>query len=189
MGFINITSGKFRGRRIKTPEGAETRPLLARVRKSLADILRPDIGGSHVLDLFGGSGAIALELISNGAGSAVIVDLSAVAAELISQNIMQLGVESEVEVIRSDFAEALKTIAARGCKFEVIIVAPPYGEGLQQKAVDLLAGADILHENGLIVVQREKQEPGTTCPESYEHVRMKKYGRTVFEFFRLFREE
>ena len=189
MGTINITSGKFKGRKIMTPEGFETRPLLSRIRKSLADILRPVIAGSRVLDLFGGSGAIALELVSNGAGSAVIVELSPDAVGLISKNVLHLGAEADVEVIGSDFAEALKFFSGRGDKFEVIVVAPPYGEGLQQRAVDLLSEADILQKNGLIVVQREKQEPETTNPDSFERVRIKKYGRTVFEFFKLLQEE
>ena len=67
MGSIQIVSGTLRGRTILTPAEDTTRPLLSRLRKTLADILRPSLQGTAVLDLFGGSGAIAFELLSNGA--------------------------------------------------------------------------------------------------------------------------
>ena len=184
MGFINITSGRFRGRKLKTPEGFQTRPLLTRVRKSLADILRPVVPGSRVLDLFGGSGAIAFELLSNGADSAVIVEISPSAADLISDNSSRLGVEQSVEVLKADFEAALKTMVRRGQMFDIIIAAPPYSKGLQQRAVDLISGLNILSQDGTVVVQRDKHEPETRPSGILKLVRLKEYGRTVFEFMR-----
>ncbi len=139
MGSITITSGTLRGRRIQTPEGSQTRPLLTRLRKSLADILRPRLAQARLLDLFGGSGAIAFELLSNGAAAAVVVELTPKTAELIRLNARSLGVAQAVEVVQGDGIAAIEGLSRKKEAFDIVIVAPPYGLGLQQKAVAALA--------------------------------------------------
>ncbi len=113
MGEIRITSGSLRGRKIKTPSEETTRPLLTRLRKSLSDILRPELEGSRILDLFGGSGAIVFELISNGAESAAIVEIDKKAADLISQNIATLNLEKEVNVLNGDALGFVSSFASK----------------------------------------------------------------------------
>jgi 16S rRNA (guanine966-N2)-methyltransferase len=183
MGFITITSGTLRSRRIQTPEGSQTRPLLTRLRKSLADILRPRLAQARLLDLFGGSGAIAFELLSNGAASAVIVELDPKTAELVRQNARSLGLEAAVEVVCSDGVAAMQALARKKDAFDIIIVAPPYGLGLQQKAIDGLARQPLLKTDGVIIVQREDREPQVAAPDGLVLVRMRDYGRTMFDFY------
>ena len=183
MGVITITSGVLRGRRIQTPEGSETRPLLTRLRKSLADILRPRLAQARLLDLFGGSGAIAFELLSNGAAAAVVVELTPKTAELIRLNARSLGVAQAVEILQGDGVAALEGLARKKDAFDIIIVAPPYGLGLQQKAVAALARQPLLKPDGVIIVQREEREPQVAPPDGLALVRTRGYGRTVFDFY------
>lgn len=183
MGFVKITSGKLRGRKVITPAGAGTRPLLTRLRKSFADILRPQLPGIYVLDLFAGSGAIVFELLSNGAAGAVMVEINPKTADLISRNTRDLGLEADVEIIAGDSIEAVGTLAAKGRLFNIIVVAPPYGLGLQQKALDALAAHKLLKKDGLIIVQREKREPVAEAAGGLHLVRTKDYGKTIFDFF------
>jgi len=183
MGSITITSGTLRGRRIQTPEGSQTRPLLTRLRKSLADILRPRLAQARLLDLFGGSGAIAFELLSNGAAAAVVVELAPKTAELISLNARSLGVAQSVEVVQGDGIAAIEGLSRKKEAFDIVIVAPPYGLGLQQKAVAALARHPLLKPGGVIIVQREEREPQVAPPDGLAFVRMREYGRTVFDFY------
>jgi 16S rRNA (guanine966-N2)-methyltransferase len=183
MGAVTITSGTLRGRRIQTPEGSQTRPLLTRLRKSLADILRPRLAQARLLDLFGGSGAIAFELLSNGAAAAVVVELTPKTAELIRLNARSLGVAQTVEVLQGDGIASLERLAGKKEAFDIVIVAPPYGLGLQQKAVEALACQPVLKPDGVIIVQREEREPQVTPPDGLDHVRTRSYGRTVFDFY------
>ena len=183
MGSITITSGSLRGRRLKTPEGVETRPLLTRLRKSLADILRLRLAQSRLLDLFGGSGAIAFELLSNGAAAAVIVELNAKTAGLIRENAKTLGIEAAVEVFQGDGIATLDALARKKDTFDIIIVAPPYGLGLQQQAIDSLGRHPLLKTDGVIIVQREDREPQVAAPDGLVFVRMRDYGRTMFDFY------
>jgi 16S rRNA (guanine(966)-N(2))-methyltransferase RsmD len=183
MGIIHITSGRLRGRKVRTPEGIETRPLLTRLRKSLADILRPRLRGARVLDLFGGSGAVSFELLSNGAASAVVVEKNPKTAELIRQNAWDLGAEEDVEVFNGDGIKAISRLAGQGEKFDIIVVAPPYGLRLQQRAIDVLGKHEMLTADGTVIVQREDREPVPEASGRLRFVRTRSYGRTAFDFY------
>ncbi len=183
MGKIQIISGDLRGRGIQTPGEETTRPLLSRLRKTLADILRPRLPGAAVLDLFGGSGAIAFELLSNGAKHADIVELDPAAAALVRGNAERLVLQERVQVHCGDALRMIERLKERGASFDIIVVAPPYGEGLQQQAVNALAPAGLINASGIIIVQRDKREPSTQPVPPLCRVRTRSYGRTVFEFF------
>lgn len=181
MGDIRIASGSLKGRPVETPEGCETRPLLSRLRKSLADVLRPKLPGARILDLFAGSGAIAFELLSNGAAEAVAVERDLATAELVRRNARGLGLT--VEVIEGDALAVVPQLARRGDAFDVILVAPPYRLGLQQRTLRALEECAVLANDGLVVVQREKAETQPEPGGKLCLVRERAYGRTVFEFY------
>jgi 16S rRNA (guanine966-N2)-methyltransferase len=185
MGSVQIVSGTLRGRTVLTPSKKTTRPLLSRLRKTLADILRPNLQGARMLDLFGGSGAIAFELLSNGAESAEIVELHAPAAELIRRNAEHLGLQARVRVHCGDALQMIDRLAESSSCFDIILVAPPYGLGLQQQAVNRLASCSLLSKAGLLIAQRDKREARTGPVGSLSLMRTRNYGRTVFEFFTL----
>lgn len=135
-----------------------------------------------MLDLFGGSGAIAFELLSNGAGCAVISEKDPLVASLIAQNAVALKVE--VEVINADALSAIEALAAAGRSFDIIIAAPPYGLDLQQQTVDALEkNAALLAPGGLVFVQREAKEPEPVASGTLVHTSSRSYGRTIFDFF------
>jgi len=185
MGKIQLVSGDLRGRSIQTPTEDTTRPLLSRLRKTLADILRPSLQGASVLDLFGGSGAIAFELLSNGAEMADIVELHPPAAELIRRNAETLGLQDNVTVHPGNALQMIEALDKSGCCFDIILVAPPYGHDLQQQVIQALASANLLCKSGIVIVQRDKHEPCTEPVAPLHHVRTRSYGRTIFEFFDL----
>ncbi len=184
MGELRITSGTLRGRKVRAPDGEGTRPLLTRVRKSLVDILRPGLPGARVLDLFAGSGAIAFELVSNGAAGAVAVDRDRRAAERIRENARRLGVTDAVEVVCGDALDVVPLLAARGTAFDRVVVAPPYGHGLQAAALAILAAHPaVLAPGFLVVTQRDRREPSVPAPAGMVLERTRRYGRTSFEFY------
>lgn len=181
MGEIVIVSGKWGGRSIMTPEGIATRPLLSRLRKSLADILRPKLHGAKVLELFGGSGAISFELLSNGAEAAVIIELDPAVARLIASNAKKLGANVRVET--GDCLKFIPTYAEAGEKFDYIIVAPPYNLGLHVKAMDAITYRTPLKVGGTAIVQRELNEQYWKPRDGFTISETRRYGRTVFDFY------
>lgn len=182
-GRVRITSGRLRGRGVCTPAGEATRPLLTRLRKSLADVLRPRLAGARILDLFGGSGAIAFELLSNGAEAAVICELDGPTADLVAANAAALGVAGAVRVLHGDALEWTARLCAAGETFDVVVVAPPYGLGLQGRTLTALGDHPLLAPGGILVVQRDAREPRGDAPPGTKWARSRSYGRTAFDFY------
>lgn len=181
-GAVRIVSGALRGRRVETPPGTGTRPLLTRLRKALADTLRPRLAGARVLDLFAGSGAIAFELLSNGAAFAVAVEKEPSVADGIARNARGLGVADRVRIVPADACEAVPRLACEGERFDVVVVAPPYGLGLQGRAVAALARHGLVTPGGVVVVQRDRREPRPDPAGPLVPVRTRTYGRTAFDY-------
>lgn len=134
MSLISIVAGDFKGRRLKTPAGARTRPTGAKVREALFSILQRSIRGARVLDLYAGSGALGLEALSRGARTADFVEVQRAALAALKANIKTLKVEDRTTVHRLDaltFAERLKP-----GQFDVAFADPPY---LSEQAARLVA--------------------------------------------------
>jgi len=118
---VRVTGGRLGGRTLKSPPGRsrEVRPTSDRARETLFALL-PDLSGMRVLDLFCGTGALAIEAISRGADSAVLVDTK---PALARRNLEELGIAKRCLVVRSDAARYLRQSRER---FGLILCDPPY---------------------------------------------------------------
>ena len=123
---MRIIAGEMRSRKLKAPEGMDTRPTADRVKEALFSILGSRIYGARVLDLYGGSGALALEAVSRGADSAVICDLSAKACAVIQENIDTLNCGDKVKLLRMKDTAALSALQKKSDAFDLIFLDPPY---------------------------------------------------------------
>jgi 16S rRNA (guanine966-N2)-methyltransferase len=181
---MRITAGKYKGREIVAPEGKGTRPVLSRVRQAIFNTIGPAVEGGRVLDLFAGSGGFLIEALSRGAASAVAVDLDAGAVKAIRANLARCKVAEPVEVYKNDAFDAVAKLAARGARFELIALAPPYWKGLQAKALAAVDAADLLAPEGLLFVQRdEKEEESPEALTRLARTKVKDYGNTVVEWY------
>jgi 16S rRNA (guanine966-N2)-methyltransferase len=120
---LRITGGELGGRRIRAPRGrgGGVRPTTERVREALFSILG-DVSGLRVLDLFAGTGALAIEALSRGASEATLVDRD---ARLARRNVEGLGLSARATVRRSDAARFLRR--AEPGSFDLVLCDPPYG--------------------------------------------------------------
>ena len=100
---MRIISGTVRGTKLYTLEGNNTRPTLDRVKEPLFSIIQNKIKDAIVLDLFSGSGALALEALSRGAKKAILCDNSPKAIEIIKKNIEKTHFEQTTEVLCMDY--------------------------------------------------------------------------------------
>ena len=142
---------------MRTPKGV--RPTQDRVRKGLFDVLGGDVPGRRVADLFAGSGALGIEALSRGAASALFVEEGAGAVRTILANLTDLGLMGDTgrvaEVWRADYRQALRRARREGRTFDLILMDPPYREGLLPEALVALAGAEVLSREGLVVAEAE----------------------------------
>ena len=148
---MRIISGECGGRKLITLDGRDTRPTADKVKESLFNILAPYIGGGEaVLDLFAGSGALGLECLSRGAESAVFIEKSKSAAQIVKKNISALGYEAKSRVILSDFE---KYLAQCHEQFDFVFIDPPYASGFYGTSLKLIKSNGLLKQGGLIVLE------------------------------------
>ena len=177
---MRVISGTSRGRVLKALDGEATRPTTDKVKEALFNIIQFDIEGKKVLDLFGGSGQLALEAVSRGAESALVVENSRFAVEIIKENIRRCGFEDKITVHRGDFSEVL----TKGAKYDVIFLDPPYSGDLMDKALGVIYAFDILANDGIIVCETESSSE--VLRKSGEEFSYKeyKYGRIKLAIIR-----
>ena len=116
--IIRIIAGKNKGCRLRTKEGLTTRPTLDRIRENVFNIIRDRIPGSHVLDLFAGSGAIGLECLSRGAESAVFIEKDREAFGILEENVAKTRQEADYDVEMKK-CDALSGDAQDKCEADV----------------------------------------------------------------------
>ena len=169
-GTLRVIGGAWKGRRLAVAAGS--RPTSARAREALFDILGSRVRGWRVLELFAGSGAVALEALSRGAASAAAVDRDPRAA---AANAHALG--APLEVIRGAAGAAVRRLAAAGRQFDLVFLDPPYGES----DVSSAEIAPLAAPGGWIVWQTDAGgEP--EVPPGWTAARTARYGRNVFTF-------
>ena len=123
---MHIFSGNYKGRRLESPKGLNTRPTAGRLRQTLFNICQGSIEGTDFLDLFAGSGAMGFEALSQGANSATFVDSNLESIRCIRQNATALGVENQVKIYQIDVFKMLKKFAENKNSYGIIYVDPPY---------------------------------------------------------------
>ena len=151
---MRIIGGDARGRTIVAPEGNTTRPTADKTRESLFNILMRRVPDARVLDLFGGTGALALEAMSRGASSAVICDNNAKAIAAITRNTETvMKGKSGVTVIRADYRQALERL--RGKEFDLIFLDPPYAmTDAYEVSTRMIAEEKLLSQDGILLSER-----------------------------------
>jgi len=148
---MRIIAGAWRGRPLEAPPGPATRPTADRVRETLFSMLASRLGSFEdlrVADLFAGSGALGLEALSRGAGSATFVDSDAQARAAIKRNAAKLGAEGRAQILGGS-ALALP----RSEPFDLIFADPPYAPGAGSAAVEAVTKAEWLAPGGWMSVE------------------------------------
>ena len=154
---MRIIAGEARSRVIEAPKGRDTRPTLDRVRENLFNILARRVPGARVLDLFAGSGALALEALSRGAAFAVLADRDREANRVELLNVGKLGYGDRARVIRADWRQALDTLRRENALFDLVFLDPPYAMGDLTGVTEGLL--PLLAEGALIVTEHQAGHP------------------------------
>lgn len=176
---MRVIAGELKGQRLVAPRGWKVRPTSDRVREAIFSALG-EIEGARVLDLYCGTGALAIEALSRGAATAVLVDRDTRPA---LGNVERLGLGERTELVRGDAARWLATRAgeAETSRFDLVFVDAPYrlahrvGQALDTHLPHLLAA------DGRAVI-----ESGARAPlriDSLERLRQRRYGSTDVSFY------
>ncbi len=176
---MRIISGVFKGRKLHTASGSGYRPATDRVRESLFSILESNgvqWCDLRVLDLFAGSGALALEALSRGAQSAVLVEKNPKAAKVLRNNLLELQLSQEkVLLLKKDAFLFLKGNPRN--RFDMVFVDPPYGQGLVTPVLRALLQKEWLEEGAFVQTEIEGSLT-LPCLDHLSLVKEKNYGQT-----------
>lgn len=177
---MRIIAGSGKGRKLKSLEGLSTRPTTDRVKESMFNIIQFDIEGREVLDLFGGSGQLAIESLSRGAAHATILDQKTEAVRVIRDNLSATGFDRQATVLQND---AIAYLSSCGRRFDLVFLDPPYAGGLLKKALETIARFDILSDGGIIVCETSAEGETVPVPAPYQHIRDYNYGKTRISLY------
>lgn len=186
---MRITGGAFRSRALRAPRGQATRPTSDRVREALFGILSSSgaLDGVRVLDLYAGTGALALEALSRGASEATLVEVSREALDVIRANLRSLAVEERVQVVAGDVRDAVRRL--RG-PFDLVLADPPWSlveQGEVSRALGLLATHGALTERAVVVLEHSSR----SLPPAIERLaarETRRYGDTSLTFYERYGE-
>jgi 16S rRNA (guanine966-N2)-methyltransferase len=150
---MRVVAGSYKGRRLRAPVGAATRPTADRVREAIFSMLGP-LEGRRVLDLFAGSGALGIEAASRGAAAVTFVETEPRALRAIRRNLAEL--ELDAEVVRADALDYLRTEPG---PFELVFVDPPYSfaVGLAEQLAERLP--EVISDEARIVTESDRRQP------------------------------
>lgn len=155
---MRIIAGKFKAKRLNSPKTEKTRPTLDRVKEALFSIINDYVVDGDVLDLFGGTGALALESISRGANFAWINDKEPLGISTILSNVKLTNSSDCVKITKKDYAKCLNQIINEEMLFDVIFVDPPYDSDLAIETLQKISDSEdkILKKDGIIVYETDK---------------------------------
>jgi 16S rRNA (guanine966-N2)-methyltransferase len=180
---MRLTGGNDRGRKLRAPRGATTRPTAARVREAIFNILGP-APEAAVLDLYAGTGALGIEALSRGARAAVFVERDGRARAALARNLRELGLEARAVTVGSNVLQALARLSQAGQRFSWVFVDPPYASDDAQRTLSALAGNDILTGGGVVVIEHDKRRVPPPSAGDLHLVDRRVYGDTGVSFYR-----
>jgi 16S rRNA (guanine(966)-N(2))-methyltransferase RsmD len=151
---MRIIAGTARGRRLRAPRGLATRPTSDKVRAAVMNVIGQFFQGGRVLDLYAGSGALALEALSRGCERATCVEADRAAGKALLENAAACGFADRVELLRAPLRQALRRLPAGA--FDLVFLDPPYAQGPEEA---LAALEPLLARGGLAVAEHDRKRP------------------------------
>lgn len=188
---MRIIGGEWRGRKIEEPRGRDvTRPTTDRVREACASMVMSafdfDLDKVRVLDAFGGSGALGLEMLSRGARSLTTFEIDRNAARLITKNIESLCRDrARWRVVTGDMLASASRGRVPDGPFDLVLLDPPYAFGAEpvEELLQNLAQQGLLAPGAYALFEHAAADAGAH-PADFETVREKRYGITSVDLLR-----
>ena len=174
--MIRVIAGKYKSRKLSQPSLEVTRPTTDRTKEAIFSMIQFKVPNSIFLDLFSGSGSIAIEAISRGAMKCVSVDKNNEAIKTIEENSKNLKINN-LSIIKSDVITYLQM--SKGLKFNLIFMDPPFDDiNLLNESIKIINDNQILDNLGWLIIETSKPN-NLIIPEGFVNIKNKKYGKST----------
>ena len=182
-GPMRIIAGKYRGRRLQGPRGADLRPTGDRLKETLFSILGPALDGVTVLDVFAGTGAIGLEALSRGAREVIFIDSSREAVRLIRRNLELLGIASGYKILQEDAFTSLRALARSGFRADIVFLDPPYRWGPYSDLIGILFQTGIAAAETRVILEHHGKAGVPVTEPGFRRVRTVRQSDKCLSFY------
>ena len=172
---MNITAGKFKGRKIIAPNEKITRPTLSKTREGVFNTLFSmiDFEEKSFLDMYAGSGIMGLEALSRGFCEVVCIEKSLQISKILKKNYASLGLKPNCYV-----GDSIKVVPKIEKTFDVIYIDPPYASDLYEKSLQIIKTCNLLKDKGIIILEHSK--PLDFC--EFELIKKKIYSQKMVTY-------
>lgn len=176
---MQITGGKFNSRKIKVPEYDNIKPTLSKTRQGIFNTLcaMMDFDKKIFIDMFSGSGIVALEAVSRGF-SVIMFEKDKKTAIAIKENFMSFNLTPEIY-----FGDVLKNLPKINKKADVIFIDPPYDSDLYEKSLKLIKDSQALNDNGIVILEHPIDKKIDI--KGFDIIKAKTYGNKQISYISL----
>ncbi len=182
---MRVIAGTARGIPLKAVPGVQTRPTADKVKESIFNIIGPFFEGGTAIDLFAGSGGLAIEALSRGFDRAIFTDKNQKAVEVIQFNLAKSRFSEQAEVYRADAGQAIRAMAKKGIIADLLFLDPPYKKSGAYRLMETAAAAGILADGATVVCEHDSGSGLAAETEHFSRYRLAEYGGTAVSFYRL----
>lgn len=180
---MRIIAGKYAKRNLFTLKSNKTRPTSDKVKESLFNSLGQFFDGGQVLDLYGGSGALAIEAVSRGYDHAVICDINYQAVQIIKKNVALTKEETKFEVFKMPDKVALKKLSEGNYGFDLVFLDPPYAKQKIAQIMTEMLNLNLVNDGAIFVCETDDQTELAPVA-GFELVKEHHLGKTIVRIYR-----
>ncbi len=178
---MRIIAGKLKGRRLVNFNADHIRPTTDRVKESIFNKIQFLIEGSRVLDLFSGTGNLAIESYSRGASHVTAVEKNPKSIQIIKKNLEAFKISREIEVVSSDVFNYLSTY--KGEAFDIVLIDPPFTEKLSHELLKKIGSSNVLNQTTQIIIESAKGESVEKNYLNLKFLDQRSFGDKKVSFF------
>ncbi len=180
---MRITGGKLKGRITQTPYGKiAIRPAMDKMRESVFAIIGPELEGKSFLDLFSGSGTIAIEAVSHGAKNVTLCEMDRSKAKIVFDNV-KMAEEVGVRINCHFMAVELFLKRHKG-QYDFIFLDPPFPYKFRRELLETISRRNLLAPGGKVLIHYPAEDSLGEEIESLVQTDKRIYGRSIVNFYR-----
>ena len=186
--IMRVITGEYKGRKINAPEGLNVRPTGDKIKGAVFNMLADEIIDATVIDLFAGSGSLAIEALSRGAAKCIFIDNSRDSIATINDNLRHIsGGRGDDRAItcttveQADFRIALRRYG--GIKANIVLADPPYEGGYYEEIMQLLDRYDIIIPGGILVLESPDRLDLPDESNGFAKQKERKHGKTKITIY------
>lgn len=178
---MRVISGKFKGRQLISFQADHIRPTTDRVKESLFNILMGRIEGARVLDLFSGTGNLAIECISRGAAEVAIVENHRKSLGIIRENLSKLGVTEGFKIYPIDAFKYIRDYS--GEPYDVVLCDPPFTRSWAHELAESIGTSLLLGPESRLVIESAAKEKILESYPGLNRLDQRHFGDKYLNFF------